>query len=328
MDQQHHRSRPSGHGVARLGEVTDQLQTIARRHDDRPHRHQRRAFERRPAREQPTHLAAGAVVVEEASRRAGRFGIAHPARTVVGHAEPAELALARADDPLEIGRGGLIDHLPAPFAVDDRRGDRRAAHRIENRLAEIGLRILGQDAEFAGGKVLRHHGGPIAALAIEPVEFLAVVGDLDHRGGVGILRLDAAEQRTRSLTVQLDDIPAAVGAIAAAPAGPELRIGEDPGEAVVLVDKRAFTRGDVDAIDVEVALVALVMGEQQLAGKARRGLLDEGQHAGSRRQGADVAGLDVDAMGLPVLVAALLAEEHDMAVVVRPPQSVAARRGR
>ena len=131
MDEQHHRSRPSGHGVARLGEVTDQLQTVARRHDDRPHWHQRRAFERRPAREQPTHPPAGAVVVEEAPRRAGRFGIAHPARTVVGHAEPAELALARADDPLEIGRGGLIDHLPAPFAVD--RPARRSARSSPDR---------------------------------------------------------------------------------------------------------------------------------------------------------------------------------------------------
>src|SRR4029453_14492417 len=150
---------------------------------------------------------------------------------------------------------------------------------------------------------------------IEPEELLFVVGDFDHRGGKGVFGLDSAEQRARAAVLDRHGIPAAVVAVAAAPAAAELRIGEDPGEAVVAIDGCAVAGRDVDAIDIEVAFVALIVGEQQFARKARRDLLDVGSHAGPGRQGTDITGLDIDAMSLPVLIAALLPKEHEVPVV-------------
>src|SRR6266851_1926934 len=74
------------------------------------------------------------------------------------------------------------------------------------------------------------------------------------------------------------------------------------------------------AIDVEEALVALVVRDQQLLREVAGHLLDVRPHAGAWRQRADVAGRQVDTMRLPVLVAALLAEVDDMPVVVHPPE--------
>ena len=60
------------------------------------------------------------------------------------------------------------------------------------------------------------------------------------------------------------------------------------------------------------------MGEEDLAGKMAGRLLHVGPDAGSGRQGEDVAGLQVDAERLPILIAALFTEEHEVTVVMEP----------
>ena len=76
----------------------------------------------------------------------------------------------------------------------------------------------------------------------------------------------------------------------------------------------------MDAKEVEEARVPLVVGDQQLVGKMSRDLLDVGLDARRRREGQGLAGLDVDAVGLPVLVAAVLPEENDVATAGQPDQ--------
>ncbi len=98
----------------------------------------------------------------------------------------------------------------------------------------------------------------------------------------------------------------------------ELRVGEKTRKPIVGLHERARPGRDVDAVDFEESLVALVMRDQQFVGEMMRGLVDVASHARRRRERQDVAGLDIDPMGLPILVAALLAKEHDMAVVVEP----------
>ena len=91
-----------------------------------------------------------------------------------------------------------------------------------------------------------------------------------------------------------------------------------PCEAFVDLQQSAFAGRDIHPMDVEVTLVALVVRDQQLAREVTRGLLHEARHPGSRSQRRDIAGLEIDPPGAPVLVAALVAEEHDMPVVVHP----------
>src|SRR5262245_9570629 len=51
-----------------------------------------------------------------------------------------------------------------------------------------------------------------------------------------------------------------------------------------------------------------------------RDLLDEAGHARCRRERQTIAGLHVDAMGLPVLIAPLLTEVHHVTIVMQPYQ--------
>ena len=60
------------------------------------------------------------------------------------------------------------------------------------------------------------------------------------------------------------------------------------------------------------------MGQQDLAGEVAGRLLHVGPDAGPGRQGEDVASLQVDAERLPILIAALFTEEHEVTVVVEP----------
>jgi len=66
--------------------------------------------------------------------------------------------------------------------------------------------------------------------------------------------------------------------------------------------------------------VAAIVGDQCLTRKLRRDLVHPRIHSGARCKGADLSGLDIDPMSLPVLVAGLVAEEDHVPAVVRPPE--------
>src|SRR5262245_5569278 len=114
--------------------------------------------------------------------------------------------------------------------------------------------------------------------------------------------------------------PAAILARAQGETHPELRVGEETNEAIVLLQQRARAGRNVDSEDIEEALVALIVRDQELVGEMMRDLLDEAGHARRRRERQTIAGFQVDAMGLPVLVAPLLTEVHDVTMVVQPYQ--------
>ena len=64
----------------------------------------------------------------------------------------------------------------------------------------------------------------------------------------------------------------------------ELLVSEMAGDAVVLMKQGARAGRDIDAMDVEIAPIAAIMRDQQLAGKMDRGLLEVAGDARSRRQ--------------------------------------------
>src|SRR5262249_29610918 len=114
--------------------------------------------------------------------------------------------------------------------------------------------------------------------------------------------------------------PAAILARAQGETDPELRVGEETNEAIVLLHKRARAGRNVAEEEIEEPLGALIVRDQELVGEMMRDLLDEAGHARRRRERQTIADLQVDAMGLPVLVAPLFTEVHDVTIVMQPYQ--------
>jgi hypothetical protein len=98
----------------------------------------------------------------------------------------------------------------------------------------------------------------------------------------------------------------------------ELLIREVSLKAVIGLHQCAVPGRDIHAMDIEVTLIAFIVPNQELAGKVARSLLNVTRHCGTWRQRPDIAGLKIDPPSPPVLITALIPEEHDMAVVVHP----------
>ena len=189
---------------------------------------------------------------------------------------------------------------------------------IEHRLLAIGLRIFRQYPQRAGCHVLGNDCRPVAATRVEPVELLAVVTEFDGVRGHGICHLDPGKQLPLAVATALQILSPPVVGRAHGEADAELRIGEVPTEAVVRFQQRAVAGHGVDTKNFEEALVPLVVRDQQLVREVAGDLLDVAFDARPWCEGEDVACLQIDTMGLPVLVAALLAEEHDITVIGQP----------
>ena len=160
---------------------------------------------------------------------------------------------------------------------------------------------------------------PCPAAAVQPEELAAVGAEFDRAGRHGIVGVDPGEQLPSAVraALQIFDV-AIVGHATDGVAHPEPRIGEKPCEALVELQQSAFAGRDIHPIDVEVMLVALVVRDQQFARENDAKSAERSMSPRVPGQRHDIAGLEIDTPGAPVLVAALVAEEHDMPVIVHP----------
>ena len=97
---------------------------------------------------------------------------------------------------------------------------------------------------------------------VEPIEFGAVGAEFDGASRDRILCADFAEDLPLPVGVALQILDPAVIGVADREAHPELLIGEMVADPLVQLQQRAIPGRDVDAIDVEVMLVAGVVRDQ------------------------------------------------------------------
>ena len=91
-----------------------------------------------------------------------------------------------------------------------------------------------------------------------------------------------AEERPVAFRPTLQILDIAVIGVAHREAHPELLIGEIVTRSLVQLQQRAFPGRNIDTVDVEVALVPRVVGDQQFARKMARVLLNIAGDPGSR----------------------------------------------
>jgi hypothetical protein len=185
-------------------------------------------------------------------------------------------------------------------------------------LREVGVRVLGQHARPARRHVHRDERGLVAPARIEEVERLAVVAEIEQAGGVDLADRDRQEEHPGAARTPLEHLDVSGGKIPGGQPQLERAVGREPRELVVLVDERRLAGHDIDAIEVGEPLVALVVREEHLAREAPAHLVHPRANPARRRERHDRAVADVDARAPPVLVAAALLEEHDVAIRVRP----------
>src|SRR5262252_1666017 len=185
-------------------------------------------------------------------------------------------------------------------------------------MGEIGSGIFREDPRRATFEVMRDRRGGIAIPAIQPIQFAAVGAELYGAGRRRIVRADSGEAVPFTVCAALQVLDIAVLVMANSVAHTELLIGEVRGETLVGLEQSAFPGRDIYTIDIEVTLIALVVGNKQLAGKVARTLLNVASHPGSRSQRPDFGSSEIDSPGAPVLVASLLAEEYDVPIVMHP----------
>src|SRR5215470_2112846 len=185
-------------------------------------------------------------------------------------------------------------------------------------MGEIGSGVFRENPRRATFKVMRDRRGGIATPAIQPIQFAAVGAEFYGAGRRRIVRADSGEAVPFTVCAAPQVLDIAVLAMTNSVAHAELLIGEVRGETLVGLEQSAFPGRDIYTIDIEVTLIALVVGNKQLAGKVARTLLNVASHPGSRSERPDFGSSEIDSPGAPVLVASLLAEEYDMPIVVHP----------
>src|SRR5262245_53055917 len=185
-------------------------------------------------------------------------------------------------------------------------------------MGEIGSGVFREDPRRAAFEVMRDRCGGIATPAIQPIQFAAVGAELYGAGRHRIVRADSGEEVPFTICAALQVLDIAALAMTNSVAHTELLIGEVRGETLVGLEQSAFPGRDIYTIDIEVTLIALVVGDKQLAGKVARTLLNVASHPRPRSERPDFGSSEIDSPGAPVLVASLLAEEYAMPIVMHP----------
>ena len=131
-----------------------------------------------------------------------------------------------------------------------------------------------------------------------------------------MVHLEERLERARVGALQVRD--AAVRAHLAREPHAELRVGAEARVALVLLDERPLAGRERDAVEVVEALVAVVQADQDLAGEVGARLLDARLDARERRQVLHGERHEVERVDAPVLVAVLVLQVDEVAVVVGP----------
>jgi len=132
---------------------------------------------------------------------------------------------------------------------------------------EIGTRIFRENPHRAAREILRDDGDSVATSAVEPIELAAIGAEFDGAGRYRVLCPDPAEERPLAVEPMLQILDIAVIGVAYREAHAEPLIGEMVAECLVQLEKSAFSRRNVDPVDVEVTLVPCVVRDQQFARK-------------------------------------------------------------
>ena len=200
--------------------------------------------------------------MKELSRRRVLFVVDHPVPPVVRKVCGSQVPGRNMRKMGIIVNVGRIDHLPAFAGEHGSRGDRSVAQRLQRQFHYIGLSILGYETRRPARHVLRNDGRLIATARVKPVEFFAIVAELDGSRVHGICHVDLRERLPFAVRPPLQIHPAPLVGHAESELDLELRISEKANEAIVLLQQRTLAGRNIDTEDFEEALVALIVRDQ------------------------------------------------------------------
>ncbi len=177
--------------------------------------------------------------------------------------------------------------------------------------------MLGQHGRLAGSQVHPRQGRRVAPAAVAHVEAGAVGADVANAGAERVLDRDEEPAFPPSALRRAQHVVAAVRGGPGRQARHEAVVGDEARQPRVLGDQRGPAGGKLDAEQVGIAGVALVVGGQHLAPDVPAAACGAGAHAlGRQRPGR--ARVDAHGVQAPVLVAAAVLHEDEVAAVVGP----------
>ncbi len=158
----------------------------------------------------------------------------------------------------------------------------------------------------------------VAATAVGQIQDLASLVEPGQRRGERVFHADFQKLLPATLAVGLVILRAAVAQHLHRESHLEVVVADEGGVLVVFLDQFPLAAGDVDAVDVVEARVAVVQTDEDLLRKLFAQALDLGRDFLNRREVFGLDLLQVDAVNVPVLVAAGVLQIEDMAAVVGP----------
>ena len=220
---------------------------------------------------------------------------------------------------IEIGLDARRQRMIGDPFIGHRIGQRLVRIEIGQQPADIRPVILGQKARLAGHQIEPDQRRHIAPAAVHHQRRAAI-----RREVIGRMRcqrvLRAGPQpfcpATRTVRPQGDG--AAIRLQPQGQPGGEVVIADEAGEPGIFRDQCLRPRRDLDAVEIEEARVAPVMGDEDALRMPGGKLIDARLRALMRREVAHRRGLDIDGMDMPVLVAVLVLQHQDVARIMRP----------
>ena len=184
---------------------------------------------------------------------------------------------------------------------------------------DVGPGILRQCFGFSRRDVHQSEGGGVASAALEHEQVLTRLVQPERGSGQGIVRRNLGKERPTVVPRAFVDLTSAVGRHLLGEVDLHVVVGDVSEVAVVvLLDERHLAGFDVDTVNVVQLRVTIVDPDENLVGEVRAYLLHAGLYAVERRQINDLVRIEIDAVDVPVLVAALVLDVENVSTRVGP----------
>ena len=230
-----------------------------------------------------------------------------------------ELAPVAVREPLEVGRDRIVQHLPRDVLILERDRLGAVGSRMTDRLEGIRPGVRGQRFHRAGLRVQGHECRRVPAAAVAQVQESAGRIGVERTGRHVILGADRHEWLPRSGPGSRQDLRATIRWDHHGEPGVEVVVSQDlTGSHVILDDEPRLSRQDVDPIQIVILRVPPVDRDQHLVAEPVRQAVRDRPDPVVRREVARLAGIDLDGVDVPVLVAVPVLTVEEVARMVAP----------
>ena len=282
------------------------------------HLHQGQTLQGAAVGEQEPGLPSPAQVPVVAHRSVVEQVRDDPAAVVQGAADHLDFAGGDRFQVFQVRGNRLVEDLPAlPFVVEGNRLD-RLFRGVDHDAARVRAGVGGEQCFRPGVQVQGFQDSGVPAPAVGHVEHPAAAVEAHRPGGHRVLHADRKHGGPLVVPCFLQVLRTAVGGLADAEPQVEPVVGDEPGKLLVELHQGAFPGRQVDAVDVVEPGVAVVEADQEMLRMLRAYLLNLGPHPFDRGQVPDLAGVEVDSVDMPVLVAVAVLQVDDPGAGVGP----------